>query len=571
MQIPRPEYPRPQFVREHWMNLNGQWQFQIDNGNSGEARGLQNPGTKLTDTIMVPFCPESKLSGIEDKNFMYGVWYKRTVTLGKQAGRTRLHFGAVDYYCKAYVNGVLVGEHKGGYVSFSFDITDTLREGENEITVYAKDDTRDRLIPSGKQSPEYNSYRCYYTRTTGIWQTVWLEFMPQEHVHWIKYYPNISDGSVCVAVQLDGKTDFSCVISFNGKPMGSYNANNASGQLYFTIHLAEKHLWDIGQGNLYDVNLTFGTDKVRSYFGLRQVQIDGHKFLLNGRSVFQRLILDQGFWPDGIYTAPTDEELRLDIQRGMDLGFNGARMHEKIFEERYMYHADRMGYMVWGEFPDWGLDHSYADNIYGILPEWIEEVRRDFNHPSIIGWCPHNETWDKKGRKQFDPSIELVYDTTKALDPTRPCIDTSGHFHTKTDIFDVHWYEQDPVLFKDNYDKLMIAETPFDRHGERQTYRNEPYFVSEYGGIRWAEGENDVNRIRSWGYGNAPQTLEEFYIRYEKLAEALLDNSRIMGLCYTQLTDVEQEENGLYTYDRKLKFDKERLYKAMSRKAAIED
>ncbi len=571
MQIPREEYPRPQFIRKEWINLNGQWQFEMDNGRSGEVRGLQKVGVALKDSILVPFCPECEMSGIGYKDFMYGVWYKRNIHLKKVSGKVRLHFGAVDYRCRVYVNGEAVGQHKGGFISFSFDITDALKEGDNEITVFAQDDTRDRLIPSGKQSPAYNSYRCFYSRTTGIWQTVWLEFMPKIHIQKVKFYPNIADCSVGVAVELNGKADFRCDASFEGKPMGSYEVKDASGQLYFTLSLAEAHLWELGKGNLYDVHLTFGEDEVDSYFGLRQVQLDGIKFLLNGKSVFQRLILDQGFWPQSLYTAPTDEELQMDIRRGMELGFNGARMHEKIFEERYLYHADRMGYMVWGEYPDWGLDHSYEDHVYAILPEWMEELERDFNHPSIVCWAPHNETWDANGRKPYAPAISLIYNTTKAIDPTRPCIDASGHFHLKTDIYDVHNYEQDPKVFKENYEKLLKGETPWDRFGDRQTYHGEPYFVSEYGGIRWAEGENDEKRILSWGYGNNPRDLEDFYNRYEGLAAALLDNPKIMGLCYTQLTDVEQEENGLYTYDRRLKFDKDRLYAAMARKAAIED
>jgi len=372
MEIPRQEYPRPQFVRKGWKNLNGQWQFEIDNGRSGEARGLQNAGVTLSQSILVPFCPECKRSGIGHKDFLYGVWYKRTVFLEKLTGRVRLHFGAVDYHCRAYVNGIFVGEHKGGYVSFAFDITDALKAGENEITVYAQDDTRDRLIPSGKQSPQYHSYRCYYSRTTGIWQTVWLEFMPEVHIRKVKFYPNIADNSVSVAVELNGKADFCCAVAFDAEPMGAYRAKAASGQLYFTVSLAQAHLWELGKGNLYDVHLTFGEDEVDSYFGLRQIQLDGERFLLNGKSVFQRLILDQGFWPESLYTAPTDEELQMDIRRGMELGFNGARMHEKIFEERYIYHADRMGYMVWGEYPDWGLDHSYEDHVYAIVPEWTE-------------------------------------------------------------------------------------------------------------------------------------------------------------------------------------------------------
>lgn len=565
MQIPRPEYPRPQFTRQNWLNLNGEWQFEIDNGRSGEARGLHKEGEKLNDTITVPFCPESELSGVKHTDFMYGVWYKRKVTLDKPNGRALLHFGAVDYCCKAFVNGVYVGWHQGGYISFCFDVTAALREGENEIAVYAEDNTRDRLIPSGKQSTEYHSRGCCYTRTTGIWQTVWLEFMPEAYIDCVKYYPHIADGSVTVETDLCQKGDFACNISFEGKPMGSYSAANAAGKLIFTVQLAEKHLWEVGKGKLYNVELYFGDDKVESYFGLREIRLDGHKFLINGKSVFQRLILDQGFYPAGIYTAPDDKDLIHDIELSLASGFNGARLHEKIFEERFLYHADKMGYIVWGEYPDWGLDHSYADNIYAILPEWMEEIKRDFNHPSIVGWCPRNETWDQSGRKQFDPSVSLLYDVTKAIDSTRPCIDVSGNFHVKTDIFCVHDYNQDPVSFKENYDRLMTEGKLHDRYSYRQPYRGQATFVSEYGGIAWNAGED------GWGYGEGPKTIEEFYERYKGLTDALLDNSEMFGLCYTQLTDVEQEQNGLFTYDRTPKFDTDILRGIMSRKAAIED
>ncbi len=569
MNIPRPEHPKPQFLRQNWLNLNGEWQFEKDNSKSGISRKVYKKGVTLSDKITVPFCPESKLSGIGDTDFMYGVWYKKIVTLNELSGRTVLHFGAVDYKCTAFVNGIEVGTHKGGYVSFSFDITNALTVGDNEIAVFAEDDTRDRLIPSGKQSNKYESYGCFYTRTTGIWQTVWLEFMPKTYIEYVKYFPNITDCSVNIEAKLVGSADFNCNIVFGGEAMGSYSAKNASGILSFNVKLAKEYLWEVGNGRLYDVNLTFGDDSVSSYFGLREVRLDGMKFLINNKSVFQRLVLDQGFYPDGIYTAPTDDALINDIKMSMAVGFNGARLHEKIFEERFLYHADRLGYIVWGEYPDWGLDHSYLDNVYGILPEWIEEVKRDFNHPSIVGWCPHNETWFHKGRKQHDQSIEVVYDVTKAMDTTRPCIDTSGGYHVKTDIFCVHDYNQNPVTFKANYDRLMtenyLYDTLNERKGPFEEYRGEATFVSEYGGIAW-----DLNG-NGWGYGEGPKTLEEFYERYKGLADALLDNDKMFGLCYTQLTDVEQEQNGLYTYDRRSKFDQKRLYDIMSRKAAIED
>ena len=570
--IYRTEHPKPQFQRDNWMNLNGPWQFEIDHGNSGEARGMYDPAIQLSQTINVPFCPESKLSGVEYKDFMYSVWYKRSVTLTEEQiqGRVVLHFGAVDYLATVYVNGKKVGTHKGGYVSFAFDITDYVVEGENVITLHAEDDTRNRLIPYGKQCPLYYSAGCSYTRTTGIWQTVWLEFTPKTYIKKVKFYPDADagNGALSVHAELVGKGNFTVQASFEGKPMGTVTLANVQGYVVATLELAEKHLWELGKGGLYDLTLTFGEDTVNSYFGLRSILYTDKKFYLNGKSVFQRTILDQGFYPDGVYTAPSDEELIADIDRSMAMGFNGARLHEKVFEERFLYHADRKGYLVWGEYPNWGLDHSYSDAIYGILPEWLEEVDRDFNHPSIIGWCPFNETWDKNDRKQFDDLLALVYQATKSADPTRPCIDTSGNFHVVTDVYDLHDYTQDVEEFAKHYADIT-EEDGLNFHSSfknRQKYdRKLPFFLSEYGGIRWTEDQ------AGWGYGQAPQSAEEFLNRLKGLTDVLLDNPHIMGLCYTQLTDVEQEQNGLYTYDRKPKFDPALIYPIFARKAAIED
>ena len=565
MPIPRPEHPKPQFMRSAWMNLNGTWQFEIDNSRSGEARGLHQEGVALAQSITVPFCPESVLSGVVNTDFMLGVWYKRTVTLPAQNGRTRLHFGAVDYACRVFVNGVLAGEHKGGYVSFVLDITDKIHQGDNEIAVFAQDDTRDTMIPSGKQSASYHSWGCFYTRTTGIWQTVWLEFVPNAYVENACYMTDCADNTVTVTAKLNGCADFACRITFDGKPMGCYEASAASGLITFTVPLSELYRWDIGQGNLYDVTLTFGEDTVQSYFGMRDLAFDGYRFLLNGRSVFQRLVLDQGFYPDGIYTAPTDEALCRDIELAMSVGFNGARLHEKVFEERYLYHADRLGYLVWGEYPDWGLDHSRPESIAPIMNEWIEVLHRDRNHPAIVGWCPRNETWDQGYRKQWDEGVALLYDITKAIDPTRPCIDTSGNYHVKTDIFCLHDYEQDPAVLAERYAPFASGGELFDRYAERQHYNGEPTFLSEYGGIAWDTSGN------GWGYGEGPKTIEEFYGRFAGLTDTLLNHPKMFALCYTQLTDVEQEQNGLFTYDRRAKFDTERLKAVLSRKATIEE
>lgn len=571
--IPRSEHPKPQFQRDKWMNLNGQWAFEIDNGRSGKARGLHQADAQLSDTILVPFCPQSELSGVNHKDFLSGVWYRRTFELTKEqlSGRVALHFGAVDYRCEAFVNGVSVGTHTGGYVSFCFDVTEAVREGENVLTVYAEDDERDPLIPRGKQSELFYSHGCDYTRTTGIWQTVWLEFLPETHIEKIKIFPSAETGSFDVEALLKGAGTLTVEAAYEGRPMGAASVKAEGELVRLHLPLQETHLWELGCGRLYDLKLTYGEDKVQSYAGLRSVRLDGYRFLLNGKSVFQRTVLDQGFYPDGIYTAPSDQALENDIHLSMACGFNGARLHEKIFEERFLYHCDRLGYMVWGEFPNWGLDVTRPDAVYSVLPEWLEEVERDFNHPALIGWCPFNETWDRDHRKQDDNVLRAVYLATKSADPTRPCIDTSGNYHVVTDIYDVHDYEQNVEIFKNHYDELSNGGELWDQvnhrgTGVRQQYDGKlPVFISEYGGIGWTKEE------KAWGYGNMPKSEEEFIERFRGLTSAILDNPRIMGLCYTQLTNVEQEQNGLYTYDRQPKFDVNIFREVLTKKAAIED
>ncbi len=572
MNVPRSEHPKPQFERKNWMTLNGDWDFCIDNARSGEARGLHRDFSDYDLRICVPFCPQSKLSGLERKDFMYGVWYHRTVELdGARAdGRVVLHIGAADFRTTVYVNGEPVGSHVGGYVSFAFDISQAVHSGTNDIVIFCEDDERNPHIPRGKQSEEYYSHGCDYTRTTGIWQSVWLEFTPKTFIKSFRLFPDLTTNSVTVSAVLAGCSVLIITALYDGREVGDALCASACGTVTVNIPLSETHLWEVGHGRLYDLCLSFGEDEVKSYFGLRNVCMDGYRFLLNGKSVFQRLVLDQGFYPDGIYTAPTDEALHGDVLLSKQLGFNGARLHQKVFEERFLYHCDREGYLVWGEYPNWGLDHTREDAVYTFLPEWTEELERDFNHPSIIGWCPFNETWNVGGRKQFDPFLRLVYRTTKAIDPTRPCIDTSGNYHVETDIYDLHDYEQDVSIFRESL-RGFAQEGKLDDHlSDRQSYTpGLPVFYSEYGGIKWAK--TTENSATSWGYGNAPRTEEEYKARYKGLTDALLDNPKVFGFCYTQLTDIEQEQNGCYYYDRTPKFDSAFFYEVNSRKAAIED
>ncbi|MDH7482361.1 MAG: glycoside hydrolase family 2 TIM barrel-domain containing protein [Armatimonadota bacterium] len=579
--IPRPEHPRPDFMRAAWQNLNGKWQFAIDNEKSGMEKGWHT-GHDFPSEILVPFCPESRLSGIGMTDFMNAVWYRRHFKVDKalQGRRLLLHFGAVDYEARVWVNGHEVAHHRGGYTPFSADVTDVVdMNGENELVVYAVDELRTGFQPSGKQSHRLESYGCMYTRTTGIWQTVWLEAVPETYISSLAIWPDAMNGRVALEIGITNpakEISLEAKVLTGGKEIRSESLKQISGQNVLTISIPRPKLWWPGRPFLYDLRLCLlkdgkVTDEVMSYFGLRDVRIDGDRVLINGKPIFMRLILDQGFWPDGIYTAPSDAELKADIQRSMAYGFNGARLHQKVFEPRTLYWADKLGYILWGEFPDWGCsiaNHPQARENF--IREWTEVVLRDRNHPAIIVWMPLNEAHSSHDR-YLPVFFRELYNLTKRLDPSRPFIDASGYTHVITDIWDLHDYDQNPKSFAERYG-------PFGKDPKTETlarndpkfeppYTGQPVVVSEYGGIWWNPGQKDD---KAWGYGDRPKTEKEFIERYRGLANVLLENPHIAGFCYTQLTDVEQEVNGLYTYDRKPKFPPEKLKPIIAKKAAIE-
>lgn len=588
--VPRPEHPLPQWERPCWKNLNGEWEFEFDFGKSALERGVIGK-EKLDRTITVPFCPESVLSGIGYTDFIPAVCYRRSFTLTTEEATSRvvLHFGAVDYKTLVFVNGKRIGTHIGGYTSFSFDITGAVTEGENTVFLYVEDDVRSGKQPGGKQSSRYASHGCDYTRTTGIWQTVWLEFTPHTYIKNAKYYPDINNKLLTVVAEVKGSGTLRATARYEGRLMGEVAATTTGGATVLQLPLSELHLWEAGEGRLYDLTLTFGEDAVSSYFGMRSTRYEGKKWLLNGRSVFMRLVLDQGFYQDGIYTAPDEEALKKDIELSMAAGFNGARLHEKVFEARFLYHADKMGYLVFGEYPNWRLDHHLPEAAAIYMNEWQEAVERDFNSPAVIGWCPLNETWGYHEEQATNRLISSVYYLTKRLDPTRPCIDVSGNFHVTPEVYDIHDYDQNTATFRARWEKfscvanaqrnVLEANDPFfrdpavthqNRHGSvpffSQPYHGEPIFVSEYGGIQW-----NTNGNSGWGYGVAPKNEREFIERYRGLTAALLDNPDISGFCYTQLYDIEQEINGLYTYAREPKFSIDVFREINQAKAAIED
>ena len=559
----RPEHPMPQFFREDWINLNGEWEFYEDYSVSAEERGATRPDFEYPLSINVPFCRESVLSGLGHTDFCDSVWYRKNITVPEsfKGKRIVLHIGACDYKTTVYVNGKKVTDHIGGYVPVNADITDYLCDGENTVVIHALDFLRNGTQPGGKQCTRFYSRGCSYTRTTGIWQTVWLEATPFSYIKNFKFYPSVEEEKLSVSVETvnaSGKT-LNAVAFYNGTPVGAASTLVSGKLCNFEIPLSELHLWEIGEGRLYDIELTLGDDSVKSYFGMRSISLADGALVLNGKKVFQRLVLDQGFYPDGIYTAREDSELEADVLRSLACGFNGARLHQKIFEPRFLWYCDKHGYIVWGEHGNWGLDISRPEAWQGFLPEWCESVERDFNHPALIGWCPLNETQQNQN-PEFVKSLAAI---TRMLDPTRLYIDASGwtHIDGLTDIMDIHNYEQNP-------EKLAEKLAPVERGEDidvRRGYMGQPTFVSEYGGIRWpVEGDG-------WGYGESVKSEQEFLDRFAGLAAAILNNKAMTGLCYTQLTDVEQEINGLYYYDRRPKFDCEVLKKALTAKAAMEE
>ncbi|MDX6765820.1 MAG: glycoside hydrolase family 2 TIM barrel-domain containing protein [Candidatus Methylacidiphilales bacterium] len=593
--LPRPEYPRPQFVRDSWQCLNGPWNFEIDSADTGLDRGLLD--RPLSSQILVPFCPESSLSGVGQTDFMAAVWYRRRITIPEDwdGARILLHFQAVDYDATVWADKKEIKRHRGGFTPFTADLGPRKGGDVVEITLRARD-PHEPPQPRGKQSWKFHNFGCLYTRTTGIWQTVWMEPVGESHLLRTRITPDLTSScfhieqpirgpqtalSLRASLLLPDGTNLTCTCVSCTEAM--------TPRLRLDIPSAHRRLWSPEDPFLYGLLLELldaegqVLDSVRSYAGLRAVTLDGKAVKLNGRPVFQRLVLDQGYYPDGLMTAPTDEALVADIQLSLDAGFNGARLHQKVFEERFLYHADRMGYLVWGEFGDWGCggaghptDHQKPGPSY--IGEWIEAVQRDYSHPSIIGWCPLNETFQPLSDRisQLDDVTHAMYWATKAIDPTRPVIDASGYAHRvpETDIYDSHDYEQDPAAFARIHAGLAEGRPFINPHPHHHQavwsvpYQGQPFFVSEFGGIWWnpdaKPGED------SWGYGQRPQSLEEFYTRFEGLCQVLLSDPHMFGYCYTQLTDVFQEQNGLYRFDRSLKFDLKRIKAVQTQIAAIE-
>ncbi|WP_334075478.1 glycoside hydrolase family 2 protein [Paenibacillus sp. A14] len=568
-QLVRNEYPRPQFVREAWISLNGEWDFDYDDNGTGEREAWYE-NHDFASKIIVPFCYQSKLSGIDDTGFHDTVWYRKVFSVPDtyRKGRLLLHFGAVDYEAKVWVNGKLVALHEGGHTPFHTDITDVLTEGDNTVIVKATDYSRDVTLPRGKQFWEEKSAGIFYTRTTGIWQSVWLEPVPETYIRRIRLTPDIDENNIALDVFLSGYrpgalVNVKATITFKGEfvaeDMFSLKHESASRHIHledFNDHGLGRW-WTPEKPNLYDLELTLSVDgvvadNVKSYFGMRKISIEDGKLLLNNRSYFMKMVLDQGYFPEGILTAPSDDDLRRDVELTKEMGFNGARKHQKIEDPRYLYWADRLGLLVWGEMANaYQFSEPYVARM---TQEWIQAVERDYNHPCIVAWVPLNESWGVPNilvDKQQQQHALAVYHMTKSLDPTRPVISNDGWELVSTDLVTVHDYEWRREVLTERYatkDAALSAQP-----GNRWIlvpgfpYAGQPILVTEFGGISFKK-----NEWEGWGYSGA-ENEEDFAERLRNVVEPMRQSPVIQGFCYTQFSDVEQEINGLLTYDRKPK------------------
>ncbi|OPH59656.1 glycoside hydrolase family 2 [Paenibacillus ferrarius] len=572
-----PNYPRPQFVRKAWTDLNGTWNFHFDDANEGVAEKWfeKLPSTR---TITVPFTYETAASGINEPEFHPYVWYERTITIPaeQQNKRIILHFQAVDYHAQVWVNGRSVGEHKGGYAAFSFDITDYVEvSGDNRVTVRVQD-SDNCMQPRGKQRWIKDNFGCWYIQTTGIWQSVWVEYVAPQYLKSVKMTPNIDKNQLQMQYNLQGVEQLEglvlqTTIRFEGQLIKESLLAVDRSKLSADIHLYSDRIgewkvkhWHPNHPHLYDVELVLlqdgkPLDTVYTYFGFRKVSIEKGQVLINNMPYYQKLLLDQGYWQESHLTPPSEAALIEDIDKTIALGFNGVRKHQKLEDPRFLYWCDRKGLLVWSEM---GATYEFGDEaVENFTREWMEVVQQHYNHPSIVTWVPFNESWGvpnikvDRAQQQF---TEAIYYLTKSFDPMRPVVVNDGWEHTISDIITLHDYEELGRVFFERYkdkDHLLSNQIihndikyPF---ADGYAYKGQPVMISEYGGIAFSTD-------KGWGYGNQVKTEEEFLTRYRNITQAIRDLDYVCGFCYTQLTDVQQELNGLLTIERepKIAFEK---------------
>lgn len=586
------DYPRPQFVRNNWENLNGAWDFAFDDAHCGEQESWYKD-FKGNMTIQVPFTYETKMSGIQDETRHDQIWYRRSFQVdGSRLEKEnyKLHFEGSDFITKVWVNGQYVGDHRGGYARFSFDITDVVRDGENELVVKVED-SFDMQQPRGKQRWIDKNFGCWYVQTTGIWKTVWSEYVPKISLKNVKMTPNLQEHSLEVEYEVDAPENIMgedllvvASVSFKGVPVSKVITAVTAGHVETKIDVFLRNnnfglewgvrTWSPEEPDLYDVKFQLiyqgnAEDTVASYFAMREIRIDGSNILLNGHPIYQRLILDQGYWKDSHLTPPSEEALIEDIDKIHALGYNGLRKHQKIEDERFLYWCDVKGMLVWSEM---AAAYQYTDYaVSEFVSEWMEIVKQNYNHPCIITWTPFNESWGVnqiETRKMEQHFTEAVYYLTKSLDKYRPVIVNDGWEHTISDIITLHDYEEVGDVLKARYteckDEIMSTEV-YHSSGKSAfangyEYKGQPVIISEYGGIAF---NNDDS---GWGYGNKVNTKEEFIKRFDEITTAVKEIPYVCGFCYTQVSDVQQEINGMMDMERNFKVNPEIIREINERK-----
>lgn len=581
-QLPRPEYPRPNFVRNEWTNLNGDWEFAFDDADAGLSQGWF-AGEKLIGQITVPFCYQSKASGIGGGYEQHDIlWYARSFKASRPAkgNRILLHFGAVDYKAKVWVNGQYMGDHTGGYTPFHFDITDALqKEGDNRLVVRVVD-TLSCTQPRGKQNWAGKPFGCWYTPVSGIWQTVWLEAVNESHIKSLRITPDIDAGQVHLELTFSRALEnaqLEADIFLPGGKEENKLCRKASAaiqgdSLDLILDIQAQHevdrvyYWSPKTPYLYDIVLRLCQsgavcDAVESYFGMRKVDVSNGMIRLNNSPCYQKLILDQGYWPDTLLTPPSDEAIIKDIELTKDMGFNGARKHQKIEDPRYYYWADKLGLLVWGEVPS-----AYAfceEEIRNLTTTTQEFIARDYNHPSIICWVPLNESWGTRSicssPKQQRFALGL-YHLVHALDGTRLVSSNDGWEQVDSDICAIHDYRPTPDTLHPRYDDIHTLVSGNDKrvvYADGYKYAGQPVLITEYGGIAFAK--DSVGE--SWGYSFPVADTKEFVERYQTITAGFRALPYVQGYCYTQLTDVFEEVNGLLDMERNFKLPSEDVRK----------
>ncbi|XZF75307.1 glycoside hydrolase family 2 protein [Bacillus sp. AL-1R] len=576
----RCEYPRPQLVRKEWLNLNGTWGFAFDDDNVGSKQKWYKNNCVFDKEIEVPFAYQTKLSGINDSAFHDVVWYKREFEVPENwnGKNVILHFGAVDYRAWVYVNEQFVGFHEGGNTAFQFDITNSLKIGKQTVVVKVEDPSTDETIPRGKQYWLEQSDSIWYTRTTGIWQTVWLETLNPTHISKLRFTPDVDKGEISVEFEIEGNSldkEVQFEIEFKGQRVlkdkilihEKYNRRSFSlynQKIFRTSFHHDGWNWTPENPNLFDVKITLfegnnEIDEIKTYFGMRKIHTENKMIYLNNRPYYQKLVLDQGYWPDGLLTAPTDEDFKKDIILSKEMGFNGCRKHQKVEDPRFLYWADKLGFLVWGEC---AASPSYSEDAAArLMKEWVEIVERDFNHPSIIAWVPLNESWgipNVRDNRQQQHHSQAMYHLIHSIDPTRLVISNDGWELTKSDIVAVHNYnhgnKDEGFKYERFVEDLAKEETILSSMPAKRSifangfnYEGEPILLTEFGGIGYKVGAD-----AGWGYTSVGNE-EDFINDYSRVMKAVYSSNILHGYCYTQLTDVEQEINGLLTYTREPK------------------